>query len=218
MCRPHLFQLQGHAARGRLLEIRRECRTQSPCAARPRIRHRPHNPLRAPFILLSRLLGINLLNTAYNSDPALWEAFHYEVFIPELAVASAQLFDAALPPQTQIGELVGLHPDGSPLIAPFAECEPFAAAPSTFSTAEEYILYLISSKKCPPPADVPPTDSPHLTDTHLLSVRAVHIDPHDRNVLEEDSHFSGLVDWKIHTPHRSTPHTDPHPTQIHTLT
>ncbi|KAJ7781149.1 hypothetical protein B0H16DRAFT_608801 [Mycena metata] len=172
----------------------------------------PKNPIGAPFILQSRLQGINLLNTAY--DTARWEAFDYHVFIPELATAFAQLFDVDLPPR--IGEVVGDRGEQasiSPIIGPFQDCDVYSGPGGPFASAEDYLHWRITATKWRD-FDGANVDVQalldrltvlacrllkplSLLDPLLLSIRPVHLDPHDRNVLIHDGHFAGLVDWQI---------------------
>ncbi|KAJ7431908.1 hypothetical protein FB451DRAFT_1156422 [Mycena latifolia] len=172
----------------------------------------PQNPIEAPFILQSKLNGIDLAHTAFN--PTLWETFNFNVFVPELATALVQLFDIVLP--AQIGEVIGIAPmSGSPIIGPFKDCEIFSGPAGPFSSAEDYLRWRIAATKWRV-TDEAAVDVPallerltllacrlleHLEDLDplLLSVRPAHLDPHDRNVLVHDSHFAGLVDWQILT-------------------
>jgi len=103
----------------------------------------PGNPIEAPFILQSKLRGINLANTAYN--PTLWETFNFHVFIPELASALVQVFDIVLPPQ--IGEVVGIAPLGSPIVGPFRDCEIFSGSAGPFLFVEDYLCWRITATK-----------------------------------------------------------------------
>ncbi|KAJ7206866.1 hypothetical protein GGX14DRAFT_366968 [Mycena pura] len=168
----------------------------------------PQNKVNAPFILQSKLHGINLAQTA--SNPNLWEKFNFHVFVPELATAMVQLFDIVLP--AKIGEVVGIGPlPGSPIIGPFTDCEIFSGG-GPFSSAKEYFLWRIAATKWKEIYEAV-VDVPALLgrlevlarrllkrledlDPLLLSIRPVHLDPHDRNVLVHDSHFAGLVDWQ----------------------
>ncbi|KAJ7510326.1 hypothetical protein B0H11DRAFT_1846149 [Mycena galericulata] len=171
----------------------------------------PRNPVDAPFILQSRLRGIDLAHIAYNLT--LWETFNYHVFVPELATALVQLFDIVLP--AQIGEVVGIAPlSHSPIIGPFGDCEVFSGPAGPFSSAEEqvYLHWRIRATKwtvndesavnVPALLERLTVLASHLLkrledlDRSLLSIRPVHLDPHDRNVLVHDSHFVGLVDWQ----------------------
>ncbi|KAJ6539430.1 hypothetical protein B0H19DRAFT_1179046 [Mycena capillaripes] len=171
----------------------------------------PENALNAPFILQSKLHGINLLNTLY--DDALSAAFDHRIFIPELATAFVQLFDIVLP--QKIGQVVGNGADlsVSPTIGPFLSCEIFSGPGGPFSSAEDYMCWRIGAttwrETNTANVDVPALldrlialarrSLKHLErlDPLLLSIRPVHLDPHDRNVLVRDSHFAGLVDWQI---------------------
>ncbi|KAJ7138484.1 hypothetical protein C8R43DRAFT_893291 [Mycena crocata] len=163
------------------------------------------NPIGAPFILQSRLNGINLLNTAFN--PKLWETFDFvgpleradfrfltvqHIFIPELATAMAQLFDVVLQPK--IGEVTEFElPAGPPK-----------------KTSFSYLRWRIPATKWTHDLVDVPALLERLTilacrllksledlDPLLLSIRPMHLDPHDRNVLIRDSHFAGLVDWQV---------------------
>ncbi|KAJ7627582.1 hypothetical protein DFH06DRAFT_1227581 [Mycena polygramma] len=172
----------------------------------------PDNPVNAPFILRSKLRGVNLLNTLY--DPVLSQTFDYHIFIPGLALAFTQLFDVVL--SSQIGEVIGngVNPSSvSPVIGAFQACEVFSGPGGPFSSAEEYMRWRIAATTWTPnkTADV---DVQALLDRLvalacrslkrlerldplLLSIRPVHMDPHDRNILVADSHFTGLIDWQI---------------------
>ncbi|KAJ7922776.1 hypothetical protein B0H13DRAFT_1981700 [Mycena leptocephala] len=172
----------------------------------------PQNPVEASFILQSKLNGTDLAHTAFN--PTLWETFNFHVFVPELATALVQLFDIVLP--AQIGEVVGIAPmSGSPIIGPFKDCEIFSGPAGPFSSAKDYLRWRITATKWrvndEATVDVPALLErltilacrllKHLEDLDplLLSVRSVHLDPHDRNVLVHHGHFAGLVDWQILT-------------------
>ncbi|KAJ7171977.1 hypothetical protein C8R46DRAFT_894908 [Mycena filopes] len=192
---------------------------ESPYSRSTRIHSDPKNPIGAPFILQSKPRGISLLNTAY--DPALWKSFDYHVFIPELATAFAQVFDA--PSLSEIGEV---GPSGSetssvpPIVGPFQACEQYSGPGGPFATAEELVSHLTASLYSnPSDSYFPNTDVQALLDRLVIlacrlpkhlehldpllvaAFRPAHLDPHDRNVLVHDGHFAGLVDWQASPPH-----------------
>lgn len=165
----------------------------------------PRNPIGSPFILMSKMAGCNLLNLT--TEENLWKDFNFHKFIPGLARALVDLFNIEIP--NTIGPVTGVSADGNPIIGPFREEEPFRGSDHAFDSAQEYITWRIPATKWEH-KDEAPVDVPALLqrletlarrliarlDPSLLRVCLVHLDPHDRNVMVEDSEFSGLVDWQ----------------------
>lgn len=118
------------------------------------------------------------------------------------------LFSIEIP--NNIGSVTGVSEKGIPTVGPFGEQDIFRGSDRPFQSAMEYIKWRISASIWED-KDGASVNVPALLqrleilaqriitrlDPSLLRVCLVHLDPHDRNVMVEDSKFSGLVDWQV---------------------
>ncbi|KIM37577.1 hypothetical protein M413DRAFT_257735 [Hebeloma cylindrosporum] len=163
----------------------------------------PQNAIGSPFILQSRIRGCDLLHCSINRN--LWQNFSFYKFSPGLARALVDLFSIEIP--NVIGSVMGVSEEGIPTVGPFEEEAVFRGSDRPFQSAMEYIEWRISASIWEDKEEAS-VDVPALLqrleilaeriitrlDSSLLRACLVHVDPHDRTVMVEESKFNGLVD------------------------